>query len=257
MKKILLSTVLGMCCLIVGCSTGISQEKYESVVAERDALNQKLESLEADVSNIIQSDGEKVVTGETESNETSETEESKNEGVEVIAEYTLPDGIGWYTRHFIIVKNNSNETVDISTSSLAYSEDGTMVGAANGSLNALGAGCTSVLYEAFETDAQISRYELELNSSPSKYYKSVIEDLSFVQNDINGGAVFQVTNNGKDSAEFVEGYALFFKENELVGYESTYFTDDDSQIKPGKTISKQVTAHKDFDRIEFYLTGKK
>ena len=256
MKKIVVM-LLG-CLILTGCSnSGITQEQYESVVAERDALTQKLESLEADVSNIIQRDGGKVSIDETESSETSETKESKNENVEVLAEYTLPDGIGWYTRHFIIVKNNSNETVDISTSSLAYSEDGTMVGAANGSLAALGAGCTSVLYESFETSAQISRYELELNTSPSKYYKSVIEDLSFVQNDIDGGAVFQVTNNGKDSAEFVEGYALFFKENELVGYESTYFTDNDSQIKPGKTISKQVTAYKDFDRIEFYLTGRK
>ncbi|MCI7357346.1 hypothetical protein [Enterocloster clostridioformis] len=256
MRKI--AVMLIGCLILTGCSnSGITQELYESVVAERDALTQKLESLEADVSNNIQHEGEKVSTDETESKETSETKESQNENVEVLAEYTLPDGIGWYTRHFIIVKNNSNETVDISTSSLAYSEDGTMVGAANGKLDALGAGCTSVLYESFETNAQISRYEMELNTSPSQYYKSVIEDLSFVQNDIDGGAVFQVTNNGKDSAEFVEGYALFFKENELVGYESTYFTDDDSQIKPGKTISKQVTAYEDFDRIEFYLTGRK
>lgn len=256
MRKIVVM-LLG-CLILTGCNnSGITQEQYESVVAERDALNQKLESLEADVSNIIQRDRGKASTDETESSETSETKESKNEDVEVLAEYTLPDGIGWYTRHFIIVKNNSNETVDISTSSLAYSEDGTMVGAANGSLDALGSGCTSVLYESFETNAQISRYELELNTSPSKYYKSVIEDLSFVQNDIDGGAVFQVTNNGKDSAEFVEGYALFFKDNQLVGYESTYFTDDDSQIKPGKTISKQMTAYEDFDRIEFYLTGRK
>lgn len=255
--KRLVVLLLG-CLVLMGCgNSGVPKEQLESVVAERDALKQKLESLEADVSNIIQRNEEKVATAETESSETSETKESKDEDVEVLAEYTLPDEIGWYTRHFIIVKNNSNETVDISTSSLAYSEDGTMVGAANGSFDALGAGCTSVLYESFETDAQISRYELELNTLPSKYYKSVIEDLSFVQNDINGGAVFQVTNNGKDSAEFVEGYALFFKDNELVGYENTYFTDDDSQIKPGKTISKQVTSYKDFDRIEFYLTGRK
>ncbi len=177
--------------------------------------------------------------------------------VEVLAEYTLPDGIGWYTRHFIVVKNNSSETVDVSTSSLAYSKDGTMVAVADGSFDALGAGCTSVLYEAFDTDADIDHYDTTLNDSKSKYYDSVIQDLSYIQNDIDGGAVFQVTNNGEKAAEFVEGYALFFKSGELVDYDSSYFTDDDFELKPGKTISKQFNAYKDFDTIEFYLTGRR
>ena len=177
--------------------------------------------------------------------------------LEIIAEYTLPDGIGWYTRHFMVVKNNSNETVDISTSSLAYSKDGTLLGANDTSFNALGAGCTSVMYEAFEIEAEIDHYETELKASPSKYYDSVIQDLEYVQNDIDGGAVFQVTNTGDQAAEFVEGYALFFLGDELVGYENTYFTDDDSEIKPGETISKQMTSYEHFDRIEFYLTGRR
>ena len=58
MKKIVVM-LLG-CLILTGCSnSGITQEQYESVVAERDALTQKLESLEADVSNIIQRDGGK------------------------------------------------------------------------------------------------------------------------------------------------------------------------------------------------------
>lgn len=177
--------------------------------------------------------------------------------VEVLAEYTLPDGIGWYTRHFIVIKNNSSETVDVFTSSLAYSEDGTMVSAADASFDALGAGCTSVLYEAFETDAEIDHYDTTLNASKSKYYESVIQDLSYIQNDIDGGAVFQVTNNGENPAEFVQGYALFFSGDELVGYADSYFVDDDSELKSGETISKQLDYHKEFDRIEFYLTGRR
>lgn len=181
----------------------------------------------------------------------------ENYDIEVMAEYTLPDSIGWYTRHFIIIKNNSEETIDISTSSLAYSEDGTMVGAADSSFDALGSGCTSVLYEAFETDADIDYYETEINTSKSEYFDSIIQDLSYEQNNVDKGAVFQVTNTGEDAGEFVEGHALFFLNGELVGYESTYFTDNDSEIKPGKTISKQMTCYENFDTIEFYLTGRK
>lgn len=188
---------------------------------------------------------------------TTSSPKSQNIDVEVLAEYTLSDGIGWYTRHFMIIKNNSDITVDVSTSSLAYGEDGAMVSAADSSFDALGTGCTSVLYEAFETDKKINRYETDINATKSEYYKSVIQDLSYTQNDIDGGAIFQVTNNGEEAAEFVEGHALFFLNGELVSYESTYFTDDDSELKPGKTISKQLTAYEEFDKIEFYLTGRK
>ena len=78
----------------------------------------------------------------------------------------------------------------------------------------------------------------------------------YVQNDIDGGAVFQVTNNGDAPAEFVEGYALYFLGDQLVDYQTTYFTNDNSEISPGETISEQLTAYEDFDRIEFYMTGR-
>lgn len=195
---------------------------------------------------------------ELESSKESSTDlENKNGKVEIVAEYTLPDGLGWYTRHYYVVKNNSDKTVDITTSSLAYSSDGAMVGAADSSLDALGSGCTSVFYEAFETSESISSYETDFKETPSEYYDSVIQDLSFVQNEIDGGAIFQVTNNGTEAANFVEGYALFFQGDSLVECESTYFTDDDSELKPGETISEQITAYEPFDRIEFYLTGRR
>ena len=188
---------------------------------------------------------------------TQEPQEDLSKKVEILAEYTLPDSIGWYTRHFMIVKNNSNRTVDISTSSLAYDKNGKIISSADSSFYALGAGCTSMFYEAFETAEKIEYYDISMNVVPSKYYKSVIQDLSFVQNDIDSGAVFQVTNNGADVAKFVMGYALFFLNGELVDYDIAYFTDNNSEIKPQKTISKQLNSYEDFDSIEFYLTGRK
>lgn len=192
-----------------------------------------------------------------ESKNDNDKQEENVGNVEVLAEYNLADSIGWYTRHFIVIQNNSNETVDVSTSSLAYDKEGNLLGAADGSFDALGAGCTSVLYEAFEVEGEVDHYETEFNFSKSKYYKSVIQDLEYEQNDLENGAVFKVTNKGEDAAEFVEGYAMFFLGDELVGYESTYFTDDDHEIKPGKTISKQMTSYNDFDSIKFYLKGRK
>lgn len=206
-------------------------------------------------SNYVKEQIEKGTESKTES--PTKSNNSSNEDVEILAEYTLSDGIGWYTRHFIVIKNNTDKTVDVSTSSLAYDEEGNLLGADEGSFDALGSGCTSVLYEAFKVEGEIDHYETELNFSKSKYYKSVIQDLSYEQNDIEKGAVFKVTNNGKESAEFVKGYALFIKDGKIVSYDDIYFTDDDNELKSGKTISKQMTSYEDFDKIEFYLAGRR
>lgn len=178
------------------------------------------------------------------------------EDIQVLADYTEGNGTG-YVNHFIVIKNNTGETLDVSTSSLAYDEAGTMVAATDSYQDAVGSGCTTIIREYYDTEAMIGSYETTINSSPSEYYASVLQDLSYVQNDISSGAVFQVTNNGQEPAEYVEGYALFFLDGKLVDYYSTYFTDDDGELKPGKTISKQMDSYEDFDAVEFYLTGSR
>ena len=195
--------------------------------------------------------------GDKKSEATSaKTKEVQQHSIEILEEYTYKDSLNWFTYHFIVVKNNSDVTLDVSTSTLAYGEDGGIVSEATGESLALGAGQTSLIEEAFETDKNISKYETELTSEES-LYDSVLENLEVKQNDIEDGAVFQVTNNGEESAEFVEGTALFFKDNKIVGHEWTYFTDDDSELKPGKTISEQMTNYEEFDSIKFFLNGRR
>lgn len=181
------------------------------------------------------------------------TGEDFSKDVEVLSEYTL-SSYGTLCR-YMVVKNNSEKTLDITTSSLAYKEDGTMVSAANSELLALGAGCTSIVFEAFQTDESVSRFDTELKGVTNSNHKSVIQDLSYVQNDIADGAIFQITNNGDEDALFVMGYALFFSGDKLVARDMMYFTDDNSKLKSGETITKQMTTSEDFDRIEFYMTG--
>ena len=182
---------------------------------------------------------------------------SYNDKITVVKEYTLPDGIGWYTRHFMVIRNDSNVTLNVNTSSLAYDSTGAIISAADSEFDALGAGCTSFVCEAFETDETIAKYNTTIKASQSKYYESVIDDISYVTNKIKDGAVMQVTNNGSKAAMFLKGNALFFKGGELVYYEQNYYVDDDSELKPGDTITKQVTCNKDFDSIEFYVDGRR
>ena len=175
--------------------------------------------------------------------------------IQIVSEYTLANSIG-YTYRFIVVKNNYDVTVDISTSSVAYGVNGNILAADDGYVDAVGPGCTTIIREMFNANQPIDHFDTEISIGES-IYDSVIQNLSYVQNNTDDGAVFQITNNGTIPAEFVEGFALFFKGNQLVDYDWTYFTDNDSEIKPGKTISKQMNSLEDFDRIEFYMTGRK
>lgn len=114
------------------------------------------------------------------------TTTQQNEDIEILAEYTLADGIGWYTYHFLVIKNNTNKTLNVKTSSKAYAEDGSILSVANSEFDALGSECTSVITEAFETSSEISSYDTKITTKTDGWYDSVIEDLSYTES-INKG----------------------------------------------------------------------
>ena len=106
MKRVFLCVIL-CCAVLIGCGgNGISQEEYDSVVAERDELKERVSYLESELNNqmIIETDNISHESTELsmENQETSSSLESEECGVEILAEYTLPDGIGWYTRNFLL-----------------------------------------------------------------------------------------------------------------------------------------------------------
>lgn len=174
--------------------------------------------------------------------------------IEILKEYVMHNS--WYSYHFMVIKNNGQSTIEVSTSTIAYSSDGNVIGLKESNVEALGSGCETVIYENFDYNENIDYFETEFSVSKEEYYDSVIQNLTYEKISIEDGAIFKVTNNGDYEAEFVEGYALFFKDGNLVDYDSAYFTDDDSEIKAGKTISKQLDTYKEFDSIEFYLQGR-
>lgn len=175
--------------------------------------------------------------------------------MQVIEEFTYCDGF-WCTYHFVVIKNNSNKPVTISTSTLAYKNDGTLISVSEGYVDIVGPGCTTIYYEAFETTEEISSYDTEMTVDTDVWYECGLNGLTYKQSNIEDGAIFQVTNNGNKAVNFVQGYALFLKDGKIVGWESDYFTDDDYEIKAGKTISKQFSIYEEYDEIKFYLTGR-
>ena len=50
---------------------------------------------------------------------------------------------------------------------------------------------------------------------------------------------------------------LFFSGDKVVGFDSTYFVDDDSELKPGKTITKELHCYEEYDSVKIYFTGRR
>lgn len=161
----------------------------------------------------------------------------------------------WNNYAFLVVKNNSEYDLRISAAAKFMSKEDALVGADDGSEEPVQAGTETIIYVTSDTKYDHITYELE--ASPSEYYQGVVKDLSYETTAGKKKAIVTVTNNGEDAAEFVQGYALFFKGDKVVGFDSSYFTDDDSQIKPGKSITKELSAYTKYDNVQLYFTGRK
>ncbi len=179
----------------------------------------------------------------------------KDHAIEVLAEYTLPSWITPMTYHYMIVRNNYTDTINVESNSTAYDNQGKVVAAGSCRFDALGSKCVSVISELLQTTEDIDHYETTFSCSSSGFYKSAIPYLSYEVNETKDGVVIQVTNVGERDASSVTGVVLYFKDKQLVYDDKVYFSNDSTSFKANSTISVQSTSLFDFDSIEFYLEG--
>lgn len=158
---------------------------------------------------------------------------------------------------FVSVKNNSDANVGVSITGQAYDAGGNILGSQDSSIDVIGAGEESVLVLNFyDIDTPIDHFDYEISYERSRYY-GVVADLA-AQAAINGENVtLTVTNNGERAAQYLEGLVLFLDaNNEVIGYDTAYLTDDDSELKPGATLSAQFNCYNPFDHVECYFDGR-
>lgn len=159
--------------------------------------------------------------------------------------------------YFLIITNNSNAIVSISANGIAKDANGGMIGAADFSIDVIGPGETSIGYFYFDGVKGVNSVDYSFTYDTKSYYQPVISNLIIEQTLNNSNVTIKVTNSGSTCAEFVEAHALFFdSDNNLIGHNYTYLTDNDSEIKPGKSISQQLESYKAYDHVEVYLTGR-
>ena len=175
-----------------------------------------------------------------------------------ITEYTYSNDIARSSMYFLVIKNNSEKTVGIDGNMTAYDGSGNVIGAADGSIDVLAPEEESIATFYFNDVTGIDHVDYKLNYDTAPYYTSGLKDLKVEENINSKNVVVTVTNNGTEASQFVEAHALLFdSQGNVISYESTYVVDDDSVIKPGATISKQIDSYKPFDTVKVYLTGRR
>ncbi len=177
-----------------------------------------------------------------------------------VKEYSYIDSIDttWYCME---ITNNSSVTVSVETNVTAKDKKGKTIGAASESEDAIEAGYTVCLMHMFD-NAEPESYDYTLSVKEDEYNEPVLSDLSYETSDTGGKVIISCTNNGAEPARFVQGNVLFFSGKKLIGHSSAYFTDDDFELKPGNTISKEFDYYgyykrKKYNKFKVYLTGRK
>lgn len=156
---------------------------------------------------------------------------------------------------FIEITNNSEYDLEISANLKYRNADGNLIGADSCSENAIQSGSTVLFYTM--PDEDFATIEYELSASEEDWYECVLNDLSYESVTASEKEIVTITNNGTKPAEFVECSMLFFMGDQVVGFDWTYFTDDDSEIKPGRSITKELNCYEDYDSYMIYFTGRR
>ena len=156
---------------------------------------------------------------------------------------------------FLVIANKSEFDIEVSVSVKFYDKNGDLVGAKDGTESAFESGTEIVMY--FMPDEAFDKMEYELSVREEDWYECVVSDLTYESTTAKKKEIVSVTNNGTEAAEFVEGRALFFKNGKVVGFEWIYFTDDDYELKPGKTITREMDCYEKYDSVKFFFTGRR
>ena len=170
-------------------------------------------------------------------------------------EYTYDDGYG-STYHFIVLKNNSDQTLTIATNSVAYNGSGDKIGADSGHLDALGSQSEQLVIESFDNVSDVDHFDTTISASKAKWYEDATANIE-VETDVLGDKVIiTCTNNGDEPAQSVEGRVIFLKDGECVGFSTNYFMNEDGKLKPGESLTKQFDYYNGtFDEAKYYIAG--
>lgn len=257
MKKQLLT--IGLLCMlgVTGCADRWAQEQYESVVSERDNYKVQLESITATQQNIEETSGGKQIINNTKE---SDSQSPKLDDIDYLSQLEITEynyvNIIKDTVYCMVIKNNSDVTLQIDVNVTAKNTDGNLIGAGIMSEHAVQAGFEVVLERSFD-GTDIADFECSITAKPDEFYSSVLSDIDMQISQADKKVIVSCTNSGDSPAQFVIATALFFKDGRLVHSNKTLCVDSDNELKPDKTINKEINTLTTYDDVKVYLSGRR
>lgn len=172
-----------------------------------------------------------------------------------VVEYPFVSGDTTYW--CMAIKNKTDKDAGVFLNAIAYDKDGYIVGADSTYIDVIGAFQTSICHFTFNYVDDIDRIEYMISADTDIRYKDILHSLSYKKTVNNKNVILTITNTGSKDAEFTKAYVLFFDEDgDLVECTNTYFGDENSKIKSGASITKEISSYKEFETVEIYLVAQ-
>ena len=166
------------------------------------------------------------------------------------------------TMAYIVVTNNSDVPIDVSTNTSALDASGAVIGAYSSSETCIGPGQSYPVYHYFEDIPieKISNFDYSVTVDRSNHESVVDADLQWsIKNTTDDSVIIKVTNNHDYDIQYLSACAMFFKGNTLVGFGDTYIDNDEANciLQSGASVTDEIESYTEngFDRVEVYLRG--
>lgn len=155
--------------------------------------------------------------------------------------------------YLLVVKNNSEYTVNFDCNTTAYEQDGSFLGINYNRINSIEPGNSGCMEFNFDTE-YAQKFEYELYYEVSKVSSGM--DKLTATDSISGTSVNTVcTNAGTSAISYLRADILFFSGKELVSYDFSYIHNGNSeQINPGDSLSHDFDCDMDFDSYQIFYS---
>jgi hypothetical protein len=271
MRRQIISGLFGLV-LAFGLTGCVSQSDYDELKAELEAVK-AMATVEtqtsADANNISSETSADVSlstiieSNQTDSDINETTTASSPPKLSIFDESTVISQLAvkeyryfnsYWNYAFLEIANNSEYDLRINVEATFYNANNEMIGVSEQEEEAVQSGATILLY--FMPDEEYSKMEYEFDVEEEPYYKSLINNLTYESTPAKDKEIISVTNSGSETIDFVDCSVLFFNGADIVGFEWTYFVDDDSELKPGETERREMNCYDPYDSFNVYFSGR-
>ena len=154
-----------------------------------------------------------------------------------------------------VLKNNSDETLEITINATFNDPDGKLVGAKKADFEVVPPNHEVAI--GFTVNNPVALVEYEISAELETLYTGVVENISHEVSMLKKKAIISATNNGSERVVTTRFSALFFRDEKLVAYNWGSCGDDKAGIDPGETTNTEVSSSNEtYDRVEVYFTGR-